>query len=191
MRSALADLAGQVEIIPGQPGTLAALRDGLREGCQVLHFTGHGQFSGDQGQLLFEDEAGLGELVSSDTLAQLLRGTNVRLAVLNACESAVADEGDAFGSVAAALVRAGLPAAIAHQFPLPDSSAIPFAAEFYGALADAYPVDAAVSEGRKAILSELGPAWRDSVDWATPVLLMRAPDGRMSRPPVSSWRPLS
>jgi hypothetical protein len=179
LRSALADLAGQVEIVPGQPGTLATLRDGLREGCQVLHFSGHGRFSGDKGYLLFEDEAGLGQRVDSDMLAQLLRGTNVRLAILNACESAMADEGDAFGSVAAALVRAGLPAVIAHQYPLPDSSAIPFATEFYRALADGYPIDAAVSEGRKAILSELGAAWRDSVDWATPVLLMRAPDGRI------------
>jgi hypothetical protein len=179
LRSALAGLTGQLDIIRAQPGTLAALRDGLREGCQVLHFTGHGYFSRDQGHLLFEDEAGLSRLVSSDTLAQLLRGTNVRLAVLNACESAMAYEGNAFGSVATALVRAGLPAVIAHQYLLPDNSAIPFAAEFYGALADDYPVDAAASEGRKAILSELGAAWRDSVDWATPVLFMRAPDGRI------------
>jgi hypothetical protein len=179
LRSALQDLAAKVEIVPGQPGTLATLREGLREGCQVLHFSGHGDFVKDKGYLFFEDDGGKSRPVNSDTLAHLLKGTNIRLAVLNACESAMAPTGDAFGSMAAALVRAGLPAVIAHQYAMPDTSAIPFAAEFYRALADGYPVDAAVGEGRKAILSELGTAWRDSIDWATPVLFMRAPDGHI------------
>jgi hypothetical protein len=179
--SALAGLTkqGKLEIVPARPGPLAALRAGLRQGCHMLHFTGHGGLTDGMGYLLFEGDGKRSELVGSDTLAQLLRGTTVRLALLNACQSAVAADSQAFGSVAAALVRAGLPAVIAHQYVLPDSSAIPFAAEFYGALADGFPVDAAVSEGRRAILSELGEAWRDRVDWATPVLFMRAPDGRI------------
>jgi hypothetical protein len=179
LQAALASLGDQATILPGRPGTLARLREALRQGCHVLHFSGHGGFSGTEGYLLFEDEAGTGQPVDGDTLAQLLQGSRVRLAVLNACQSATATDTDAFASVAAALVRAGLPAVIAHQYPLPDSSAIPFAAEFYRALAAGYPVDAAVSEGRKAILSELGPSWRERIDWATPVLLMRAPDGQI------------
>jgi CHAT domain len=184
LRSALTSLVeqGKLEIIPAQPGTLAALREGLRQGCHILHFSGHGGHggpSGGMGYLLFEDEERHGERVNGDTLAPLLRGTDVRLAILNACESAAANEGQAFGSVAEALVRAGLPAVIAHQYALPDRSAIPFAIEFYRALAEGFPVDVAVSEGRKAILSELGSTWQDGVDWATPVLFMRAPDGHI------------
>jgi hypothetical protein len=184
LRSALTSLVdqGKLEIIPAQPGTLAALREGLRQGCHILHFSGHGGHGGppgSMGYLLFEDEERRGERVDGHTLAPLLRGTGVRLAILNACESAAANEGEAFGSVAEALVRAGLPAVIAHQYALPDRSAIPFAIEFYRALADGFPADAAVSEGRKAILSELGSTWQDRVDWATPVLFMRAPDGRI------------
>ncbi|MGD2207496.1 MAG: CHAT domain-containing protein, partial [Anaerolineae bacterium] len=169
----------KIEIVPGQPGTLAVLRDRLRQGCHAFHFSGHGGFFGETGYLLFEDDDGRGQPVTSDTLAQLFRDTGVRLALLNACESALAATGDAFSSVAAALVRAGLPAVIAHQYAMPDSSAQAFAAEFYDALTDDYPVDAAVSEGRKAILSELGEPWRAQVDWATPVLFMRAPEGRI------------
>jgi hypothetical protein len=181
LRLALAGLVEQrkLEIIPAQPGTLAALRDGLRQGCQLLHFSGHGGLAGDRGYLLFEDDDRRGEQVDSDILAHLLQGTSVRLAVLNACQSAVAADSQAFGSVAAALVRAGLPAVIAHQYAMPDSNAIAFAVEFYRALTAGFPVDAAVGEGRKAILSELGTAWRERADWATPVLFMRAPDGRI------------
>jgi hypothetical protein len=114
--------------------------------------------------------------VDGDTLAGLLRGTTARLAFLDAPEAA---NHDAFGSVAAAVVQAGLPAAIAHQHPLPASSAIAFAAGFYRSLAAGHPADAAVAEGRRAILSALGTGWRDRVDWAAPVLYTNAPDGRL------------
>ena len=49
-----------------------------------------------------------------------------------------------------------------------------FAHELYGALADGYPIDAAVTEARKAIF-----AMGREVEWATPVLYLRAPDGRI------------
>jgi hypothetical protein len=181
LTGALSGLAAHdlVEVTVGRPGTLAALRRGLQQGCHVLHFSGHGGFAGGEGFLLFEEGSGHQQAVDRDTLAYLLRGSQVRLAVLNACESALASDSDAFTSVAAALVRAGLPAVIAHQCPMPDASAVPFAAEFYRALADDLPVDAAVCEGRKAILSELGAArWRRA-DWAVPVLFMRSPDGHI------------
>ncbi len=179
LRAALSELADRVEIVPARPGTLAALRNGLRSGCQILHFSGHGGIAAGEGYLLFENDEGHGVALNGDTLAQLLRGTNVRLAVLNACESALAAEGEAFGGVASALVRARLPAVIAHQYPMPDRSATTFSTEFYRALAAGMPVDASVGEGRKAVMVELEPAWRDRVDWATPVLFMRAPDGRI------------
>jgi hypothetical protein len=179
VRHALAGLVDEdkVEILLGRPGTLATLQDQLRQECHIVHFSGHGGFSEEEGFLLFEDEQGYGHPVKSDLLAQYLNHPGIRLAVLSACESATAGTGDAFSSVAAALVRAGLPAVIAYQQAMPDSSAIPFAAKFYAALADGYPVDAAVTEGRKAVLNELGEAWHERVDWATPVLYMQAPDG--------------
>src|SRR6187200_948952 len=44
----------------------------------------------------------------------------------------------------------------------------------YGALADGLPIDAAVTEARKAIF-----AGGREIEWATPVLYLRAPDGRI------------
>ncbi|MBU1751897.1 MAG: CHAT domain-containing protein, partial [Chloroflexi bacterium] len=103
-----------------------------------------------------------------------------RLVVLNACQTATADTIDVFRGVAQALVRAGLPAVIANQFNVYDDSALAFAREFYRALADDYPVDAAVTEGRKGVMASLAGLkkdWRGEVDWATPTLFLRAPDG--------------
>ncbi len=60
------------------------------------------------------------------------------------------------------------------QFEITDAAAITFAHEFYSALADGYPVDAAVVEARAAIF-----AAGNDVEWGTPVLYMRSPDGRV------------
>jgi len=61
------------------------------------------------------------------------------------------------------------------QYEISDEAAIIFSREFYNALADNYPVDAAVTEARIAIVHSR----RDTIEWATPVLYMRAPDGML------------
>ena len=69
-----------------------------------------------------------------------------------------------------------VPAVVAMQFAFPDTSAVEFSSMFYQALADGYPVDACVSEGRKAVITRLGLS---QPDWAIPVLYMRSPDGHL------------
>jgi len=71
-------------------------------------------------------------------------------------------------------VQQGIPAVIAMQFEVTDEAAITFAYDFYGALADGYPVDAAIAEARKAIYAQ-----GNDIEWGTPVLYMRSPDGRL------------
>lgn len=172
---------GLVEILPGTPGSLQTLRQARRRGCHVLHFSGHGGFEDGKGYLLFEDDDGRQRRVDGDSLAHLLLGSDVRLAVLNACQTAQAGAGDAFSSVAGALVQAGLPAVIAFLQPVSDGSARLFAAEFYRALADGLGVEAAVCDGRRAILVEGDGAAGECAEWATPVLYLRAADGRILR----------
>jgi hypothetical protein len=180
VRGALCELIEQkvVEIETLIPATLDGLRDKLRDGFQVLHYAGHGQFD-EAGYLLFEDEEGDSYPVDADMLAQHLRGTSVRLVVLNACQTALTSEIDAFMGVAPALVRAGLPAVVAMQMETPDNSAFLFAKEFYKALVDNYPADAAMAEGRKAIIAGLGESWHSKLDWGIPVLFMRVSDGHV------------
>ena len=70
-----------------------------------------------------------------------------------------------------------MPAVVAMQLAIADRTAVAFSREFYGALADGWPVDAAVQEGRRSIVIALGNRWQEYVDWAIPTLHMRAPDG--------------
>ena len=158
--------------------TLEALQRRLRRGAvHILHFVGHGGFD-DQtqdGVLLLQDPTGKGNPVTGESLGVLLHDHDpLRLVVLNACEGARTSATDPFAGTAQSLVRKGIPAVIAMQFEITDEAAITMANEFYTAVSDGYPVDAALSEARKAIFTRVS-----AVEWATPVLFMRAPDGRI------------
>jgi len=159
------------------PDTFRQLNRCLRrETYHVLHFVGHGGYDEEtqEGVLVMENEQRGEALVGSENLGRLLRDVPcTRLVFLNACQGTVISEADPFSSLAGALVRAGVPAVVAMQFEITDAAAILLAQEFYTALADNLPVDAALAEARKQIAFE-DP---DSLEWATPVLYMRAPDG--------------
>ena len=180
LEGALKDLQqrGLVVIERLERPTLLALQRRLRRAeYHVFHFVGHGGFDAqaDDGVLLLEDEQGRGRAVSGQYLGTLLHDERtLRLAVLNACEGARTSRTDPFAGAAQSLVQQGVPAVIAMQFEITDGAAITLAHEFYAALADGYPVDAALAEARKAIFAE-----DNDVEWGTPVLYLRAPDGRI------------
>ena len=156
--------------------TLSALQQHLRRGeYHIFHFVGHGTFSEHKqdGLLLLEEENSRGRPVSGQYLGTVLHDhRSLRLVVLNACEGARTSQEDPYAGVAQTLVLQGIPAVIAMQFEIVETAAITFAQEFYGAVADGFPVDAAVSEARKAIF-----ATGNDVEWGTPVLYMRTPQG--------------
>ena len=169
--------AGQVELtwLPGS--TARDLQRALRGGpWHIVHFIGHGGFDrqSDEGLVVLTDDAGRAQPLFATPLARLLADHRaLRLVVLNACEGARGSERDIFASAAAILVRRGAPAVLAMQHEITDRAAVEFARAFYEAVADGYPVDAAVSEGRKAVSTQVP----NTVEWGTPVLTMRAPDG--------------
>jgi formylglycine-generating enzyme required for sulfatase activity len=158
--------------------TLSTLRRRLRqEEYHVFHFIGHGAFDqqAQDGVLLFEDEKNASHLVGGQDLGTLLHDERtLRLVILNACEGARSSRTDPFAGTAQSLVQQGIPAVIAMQFEITDEAAITLSHEFYTALSDGYPVDAALSEARKAIFSQ-----GNDVEWGTPVLYLRSPDGRI------------
>ncbi|WP_164156016.1 CHAT domain-containing protein [Sandarakinorhabdus rubra] len=156
----------------------AAIRDQLaREDYHVIHYMGHGDFQADRGgMLLLENEDNSPHLVSAATFAAWLKDEPLRLVFLNACETGTTPEGAGlhpFAGVAAALIQGNTPAVVAMQFPISDSAAIEFARTFYTRIADGYPVDAAVAEGRKALFDD------EATEWATPVLYLRPDDGNL------------
>ena len=169
---------GLVIVDPLPNATLTALRQALRAtDYHVLHFIGHGGFdpvAGD-GVLAFEDADHLGHLVSGQDLGTLLHDMRtLRLAVLNACEGARQSPTDPFSGVAQCLVRQGLSAVVAMQFEITDTAATSLSSEFYAALADGLPIDAALAHARMSVF-----AADNDVEWGTPVLYLRARDGRI------------
>ncbi len=170
--------SGQVRVTVLPHARLADLRGTLRRlPVHVLHFIGHGGFddrSGD-GMLAFEDDHQLAHLVSGSALATIIHDQDkLRLVLLNACEGARQSPADPFGGVAQSLVAQGVPAVVAMQFEITDEAATVFSAEFYSAIADGYPIDAALAEARVAVFSD-----DNDVEWGTPVLYLRASDGRI------------
>jgi CHAT domain-containing protein len=169
---------GYVEVVWLEQATLGALLKALeRDDFHIFHYIGHGAFDVtlDDGALMLEDERGRGKRVTGMKLGQLLADERtLRLAVLNACEGARTSREDPFAGVAASLVRNEIPSVVAMQFEITDDAAILFAGGLYAALARGSPVDAALASARKAI-------WADynDVEWGTPVLFMRIPDGRI------------
>jgi formylglycine-generating enzyme required for sulfatase activity len=168
---------GMVELLWLESGKWRDLHRILRMSAwHIFHFVGHGSYDkrGEQGQLAFVGEGGRAEYLDAIQLARLLANHRfLRLAILNACEGAQASVSDLFSSTASLLVRRGLPAVLAMQYAITDRAATEFAQAFYEAMADGFPVDAALAEARVAISLAL----TNSLEWGVPVLYMRSPDG--------------
>ena len=174
---------------------LSTLQQRLRQQeFHVIHFMGHGAYDplGGAGTLFFEFEDGRADAVSADELGVLLHDhESMRFAFLNTCASAHGGMSDAFSGVAQRLAQQGIPAVVAMQFYVTDRTAIALAQECYSALADGSPIDVAVTEARKYVYTQV-----DKTEWATPVLYMRVPDGRLldfrtpadPAPAVENWR---
>jgi pSer/pThr/pTyr-binding forkhead associated (FHA) protein len=168
----------EVTFIEG-PDTWKRLIDALLSNqTHILHFIGHGAFDekNNEGVLIMEDAEGMATRIDSERLRVLVQGkSRLRMVVLNSCLGTQGDEGQPFSSMAAGLVRSGIPAVIAMQFEISDHAAQEIAETFYRSLALNMPVDAAVTEARRKIfLSD-----RDSLEWATPILFMQVPDGQL------------
>ncbi len=145
----------------------------------IFHFIGHGGFDHitEEGYIALVDEntQRIRHLRASD-LGRLLAGyQSMRMALLNVCEGARASEQDVFSSTAARLIQRGIPAVLAMQYAITDQAAIEFATTFYRALAVGMAVDTAVTEARMAISF----AVPNTIEWGTPVLYMRSPDGQL------------
>lgn len=159
--------------------TKATLLDALIEKqYHVLHYMGHGAYdpTSGAGALVLEDSHGNAQMLDAQTFGTWLRDApTLRLIVLNACDTGKASEEAPFSGIANRMVSVGVPAVVAMQFLISDDAAIKFSSKFYQRLVEGFPVDEATAQGRKAIMTGTNGAF----EWATPVLYMRAPDGRL------------
>jgi hypothetical protein len=131
---------------------------------QVVHFLGHGK--GDS--VALTDSDGKSVLMQAEEFAQLFQGRrSIRLIVLSACESSQSDPKGLFSGVGPALIRKGIPAVIAMQYPAVTIDATAqFSAKFYESLANELPIDVAVNQARNYLSVGERLSGRD---WSTPV----------------------
>jgi len=168
--------AGQIELDVLREATIRNINQKLREKpYNVFHFIGHGIFENNKGSIALEDQDRKYKLLDDEGFANFFLGNrNLGLAVLNSCQGAAVSSNQVFAGIAPNLVRRGIPAVVAMQYSILDTTAKVFADEFYRTLALSWPVDAAIQTTRNAISMEVG---LDKPDFATPVLYMRAKDG--------------
>ncbi|HVE58904.1 MAG TPA: CHAT domain-containing protein, partial [Pyrinomonadaceae bacterium] len=181
----------QIDIL--EKATYTGLKAALEEARKnetpfhIFHFIGHGAFDEEknEGFLLFEDDNGKSAAIGHEALGRLLQPyrTDLRLAVLNACEGARLSVSDSYSSVAAKLMQvAEIPAVIAMQFAVTDAAAIIFATVFYSQIAAGESLERAIDVARLAVDTEdnytrLNKAMRAEKEWATPVFYLRAKSG--------------
>lgn len=161
--------------------TPRAIRHLMREfRPHVFHFIGHGGYEErDDGPrqpfLILENEDQSPQRISGDEFRAFFVGFNeTRLIILNACDTT---------HLVPRLVKEGVTAVVAMQWPIADKVAASFSAEFYRALAYNDSIGAAVSETRRAIYQD----FRDLPGtWGFPALFLTNREGVVFnlRPPT-------
>ncbi len=194
MKSELADLEslGLLELSFLKNTTIDRLQKTLKNDFDIFHFIGHGEFdeSAGKGSIVLEDDSGSSKNYDGETLASLLSEANVKLAILNACDTARSAESGYLLGVAHSLLRGGVPTVIAMQFKIPDMAAILFTKQFYGELAERDTIEVAITKARQYMAGNLGI---DTKDWGTPVIYETVLDDflfspKATRKPSSSLR---
>lgn len=151
----------------------------LEQPPDIIQFVGHGVYNDKRGFIaLVSEDAGDSWIVDDETFANLFMGHDDRLGLVSlaTCESAKSDSPQGFIGIAPKIVQRGVPAVVAMQYPVLIKTAKIFLETFYTAVAQRKPIDWAVQHGRNTIGLEMG---YDNREFATPVLYMRAKDGKV------------
>jgi len=171
------DDAVQFKLLEGKV-TRSTLSDALIERqYHAFHFIGHTAFAGDQGGVLFNGEEERFDIIDDEVFARFfLDHQSLKLVILNTCRGARRSPTRPMTGIAQKLVVRGIPAVVAHQYPLTDAASIRFAREFYRSLCigpQAGHVDAAVAYAR----NQLSIHFPAEPALGAPVLFLRSPEG--------------
>lgn len=179
-----------VEVLPhATPGLVHGRLQ--TESFDVVHFIGHGKFDEDTqtGALIFENDRGGQYELGERSVREIFCQRGVRLVFLNACQTGSGGRADFNKGVAQSLVAHGLPALVANQYSVLDSSATSFAQHFYWAMAQGMSIGQASREARIAVNYSLTG---EPIDWAVPVVYARDPNMTLcQRPAVADPTPVT
>ena len=129
--------------------TFNDLSSALLKDYHILCFAGHGT------ENYIYLEKGDGSVpVSASTLASELEGKSTRVVFLAACKTGSIPSEELAGFANSLAARVEVPAVIAMQYEVYDEEANQLTARFFKTLAAFRPVDASISEARKAIVDE-------------------------------------
>lgn len=149
----------------------------------ILHVIGHGRLRQtddlEVGELALIGVAGRPDWRTDEEIGEIFQVHRPGIILLQACESGAEGSAGAFVGVASQIVQRNVPVVVAMQYPVSNVVAVTFSEEFYRRLGQLQPVDVAVQRGRR----RLKQRFRDTRDFAAPVLLMRVKDGRLFVPP--------
>ncbi len=171
-----------------RPLTREALEQALADDADIFHFAGHGQFErlSMQGQIILERKKDGGDIISDyysgEQLATLLGNAGVRLVVLGACDTGRRASEFVWSGVAPALTHEKIPAVVANQFKILDTSAILLVARIFPRVLAGYTIDEALYEARQGIYQQYGLEQRD---WVVPVLYLHDKSGVLFPRPES------
>ena len=180
LEECLADLRHELEIVfLDRPVTPEKLRDRLKNGgFHLLHFHGHGTIPRrGESVLVLEDDDHKTRFTTESELGGILLGLrDLKLVTLVACHGGEpSSKDDHLSGLAGSLVRRNVPAVIAMRRAISMKLGIDFTRSLYRQLAKEPCIDAAVNEARHRLYME-NPG---SVEWSSPVLYMRLPDGML------------
>jgi hypothetical protein len=182
VEAGLAAIDVLARVTPGQ------IHDALALGTyQVMHFIGHGAYDEErkEGQLIFEDDRGGLYPLGERAVREIFCRRGLSMMFLNSCESGRGGRADFNKGVAQSLVAHGLPALVANQYSVLDSSATSFAQHFYWSLTQGMSVGQAAREARIAVNYSLNG---ELIDWAVPVLYARDPNMALCAAPATRTR---
>ena len=176
-----------------RPATLENLRKRLADkrlpAIDILHFDGHGTFSGGTGKLCFEDEMGRSELVDARALGKILNQRVPGLIVLSACKSSMVSEEDALGSIAVQLSQKGASSVLAMRYSVLTITTELLFGEFYERLVFGMSVGESLDEARRRLIlkTDRGERVRNGADriilhmedWFVPTLYQSGEDQGM------------
>jgi hypothetical protein len=151
----------------------------------IFHFTGHGVWDRQGYILLTDPETNSAEYVSGADLAEWLKPTNVRLVILECCESAknkrIVQKNN---NVAIELLNQGIPAVIGMQYEIYYNFATVFTQILYQYLVAGLTIDEGVTQGRKKVKENEERSDQISLPraWGTPILYLRNSGGNFFPP---------
>jgi hypothetical protein len=176
-----------------RPATLENLRKRLADrqlpAIDILHFDGHGTFSGEVGALCFEDEMGRSALVDAKALGRVLNQRVPGLIVLSACKSSMVSGDDALGCIAVQLSQKGASSVIAMRYRVLAITTQLLFGEFYERLVSGMSVGESLDEARRRLIlkTDRGERVRNGIDritlhledWFVPTLYQSGQDHGM------------